>query len=166
MHKSLYAPVMETYCFTVRRSAGDDLNQSAFLLPPFLSSVVKAQQNVLNVSTATKTHSVSLTVSDPLQLFDQRRLLPLREVYLGPVESSDPRCPVYSLRASRTSSKHSKERAKWPCSRSQHKHTVRGEHGTIIFRCSTSSCNFKICVWVLWEFSLNNKLNVGQKGQN
>lgn len=32
---------------------------------------------------------MSLTVSDPLQLVDQRRLLPLREVYLGPVESSD-----------------------------------------------------------------------------
>ena len=109
---------------------------------------------------------VSLTLSDPLQLFDQRRLLPLREVCLF-VDPSSPLTPPPCLRlqASRTSSKHSEERAKWPCGWSQHKHAVWRENGTISLQVCTSDflMQFKKYAWVPCELSLNNKLNLNKE---
>lgn len=49
------------------------------------------EQNVLNVSTETKADPVTLTLSDPLQLSDQRQLLPVKEVcLLSPLTSKLP----------------------------------------------------------------------------
>lgn len=112
------------------------------------------EQNVLKISTQQKQH-VSLTLSDPLQLSHQYRLLPSRTVCLF-ADQLSPLTPPPCLRlqASRTSSQHSEERAKWPRGRSQHKHSLPSSFGAALL---ISSSEFSISARVLCRS--NNKPN-------
>lgn len=91
---------------------------------------------------------MSLTVSDPLQLFDHYRLLPLREVYLGPVEFSDPAGLFTACELPEPLHNTARSVPSGPVAGAST--NTQTQHGTDIFQDSTSSCNFKnLCVGAL-----------------
>lgn len=113
---------------------------------------------MLHFSTETKTDPVSLTLSDPLQLFDQRQLLPLREVcLLSPLTSKLPG-PLHNTARSVPSG---------PVDGAS-TNTLSGGNMVLSFFAAPlqmSSCNFEICVWVFFKLSMKNNMKTDERAE-